>query len=148
MDESARDGRRGREELLAKLSLEDKISLLTGADCWSLHGHPGMGLRPIRTFDGPAGVRGPRRDERGTALNVPAPVALAATWDPRRAELIGSLLAAEAPPGTEVIADIVPHRCLAHWDTAAGTWAIEPGDFHLYIGRSSRDVPLSVTVRC
>ena len=26
---------------------------------------------------------------------MPAPVALAATWDPRRAELIGSLLAAE-----------------------------------------------------
>jgi beta-glucosidase len=28
-------------------------------------------------------------------VNVPAPVALAATWDPRQAELIGSLLAAE-----------------------------------------------------
>lgn len=40
-------------------------------------------------------MRGPRWDERDTALNVPAPVALAATWDPRQAELIGSLLAAE-----------------------------------------------------
>jgi beta-glucosidase len=49
---------------------------------------------------------------------------------------------AEAPPGTEVIAEIVvPLRCLAHWDTAVGTWAIEPGDFHLHIGRSSRGVP-------
>ena len=39
---------------------------------------------------------------------------------------------AEAPPGTEVLADIVvPRRCLAHWDTAAGTWAIEPGEFQL-----------------
>jgi len=93
--ESARDGRQGHQDLLAKLSLEDKVSLLTGADFWRLRGHPGIGLRPIRTSDGPAGVRGPRWDERDTALNVPAPVALAATWDPRRAELIGSLLAAE-----------------------------------------------------
>jgi hypothetical protein len=83
------------QELLAKLSLEEKISLLTGADFWSLHGHSRIGLRPIRTSDGPAGVRGPRWDERDTALNVPAPVALTATWDPERAELMGSLLAAE-----------------------------------------------------
>ena len=49
MDKPARDGQRGREELLAKLSLEDKISLLTGADYWSLRGHPGIRLRPVRT---------------------------------------------------------------------------------------------------
>jgi beta-glucosidase len=56
---------------------------------------------------------------------------------------------AEAPPGTDVLAEIVvPLRRLAHWDTAVGTWAIEPGDFQLHIGRSSRDVPLAVTVRC
>ena len=95
MGESARDRRAGHRELLAKLNLEEKVSLLTGADFWSLRGHPGIGLRPIRTSDGPAGVRGARWDERDTALNVPAPVALAATWDPRRAELMGSLLAAE-----------------------------------------------------
>src|SRR5580700_2327128 len=95
MGESARDRQRDRAELLATLSLEDKISLLTGADYWSLRGHPAIGLRPIRTSDGPAGVRGPRWDERDVALNMPAPVALAATWDPRRAELIGGLLAAE-----------------------------------------------------
>ena len=91
----ARDGQQTLEELLGKLSLEEKVSLLTGADYWSVHGQPGIGLRPIRTSDGPAGVRGTRWDERDTALNVPAPVALAATWDPARAELIGSLLAAE-----------------------------------------------------
>jgi hypothetical protein len=52
VDESDRDGQRGRGKLLAKLGLEDKISLLTGADYWSLHGHPGIGLRPIHTSDG------------------------------------------------------------------------------------------------
>ena len=53
MDESVRGGQQAREDLLLELSLEDKISLLTGADNWSLHGHPGIGLRPIRTSDGP-----------------------------------------------------------------------------------------------
>ena len=66
MDESGGDGRQGREKLLAKLGFEDKVSLLTGADYWSLRGHPGIGLRSIRTSDGPAGVRGPRWDERDT----------------------------------------------------------------------------------
>jgi beta-glucosidase len=93
--ESAWDEQEILEELLAKLSLEDKVSLLAGADYWSLRAHPGIGLRRILTSDGPAGVRGPRWDERDTGLNVPAPVALAATWDPQRAELIGGLLAAE-----------------------------------------------------
>ncbi|MGH3279284.1 MAG: glycoside hydrolase family 3 protein, partial [Trebonia sp.] len=83
------------EELLARLSLEEKIALLTGADFWALHGHHWLGLRPVRMSDGPTGVRGPRWDERDTALNVPAPVALAATWDPGSAELIGEILAAE-----------------------------------------------------
>jgi beta-glucosidase len=94
--EPGHDDRPGRlSGLLNTLSLEEKVSLLTGADFWSLPGHAGIGLRPVLTSDGPAGVRGQRWDERDTALNVPAPVALAATWDPRRAELIGSLLAAE-----------------------------------------------------
>lgn len=82
-------------DLLAKLDLAEKVSLLTGADYWTLREHEGIGLRAIRMSDGPAGVRGPQWDERDTAVNVPAPVALAATWDPRRAELIGELLAAE-----------------------------------------------------
>ena len=46
MDESVRGGQQAREGLLLELSLEDKISLLTGADYWTLHGHPEIGLRP------------------------------------------------------------------------------------------------------
>jgi hypothetical protein len=34
------------EELLARLSLEEKITLPTGADFWTLHGHAEIGHRP------------------------------------------------------------------------------------------------------
>jgi beta-glucosidase len=54
---------------------------------------------------------------------------------------------AEAEPGAVVTTYIaVPARSLAHWDTATGSWAMEPGEYRLGIGRSSRDVPLTVAV--
>jgi hypothetical protein len=40
MTESARDEQLDHEELLAKLSLEDKVSLLTGVDYWHLEHTP------------------------------------------------------------------------------------------------------------
>jgi beta-glucosidase len=84
---------RGR---VARLSLEQKVRLLTGADFWALYPEPDAGLRRVVTSDGPAGVRGERWDERDTSANIPSPTALAATWDCDRVEAIGRLLAAEA----------------------------------------------------
>src|SRR3954447_1064389 len=84
------------EELLSRLSLEQKVRLLTGADFWSLHDEPEIGLRSIVTSDGPAGVRGRLWDERDPSANVPSPTALAATWDAERVERLGRLLAYEA----------------------------------------------------
>ena len=81
---------------LAQLSLEQKISLMTGADIWALHAIPEIGLRRLVTSDGPAGVRGESWDERSPSANVPSPTALAASWDPVRVEKMGRLLAGEA----------------------------------------------------
>lgn len=78
------------------LSLQQKVRLLTGADFWSLHPKPAVGLRRLVVSDGPAGVRGEKWDERETSANVPSPTALAATWDEGRIERLGRLLAAEA----------------------------------------------------
>ena len=83
-------------ERLAALSLEQKMRLLTGADFWALHDEPAAGLRRVVTSDGPAGVRGERWDEREPSANVPSPTALAATWDERRIERLGRLLAFES----------------------------------------------------
>jgi beta-glucosidase len=83
-------------ERLGSLSLEQKVRLLTGADFWSLHPEPAIGLRRLVLSDGPAGVRGERWDERDPSANVPSPTALAASWDEARVEQIGRLLAGEA----------------------------------------------------
>jgi beta-glucosidase len=81
---------------VARLSTEQKVRLLTGADFWALYPEPDAGLRRVVTSDGPAGVRGETWDERDTSANVPSPTALAATWDCDRVGAIGGLLAAEA----------------------------------------------------
>ena len=81
---------------VARLSVEQKVRLLTGADFWALYPEPDVGLRRVVLSDGPAGVRGETWDERDTSANVPSPTALAATWDCERVEAIGRLLAHEA----------------------------------------------------
>ncbi len=89
----------GEEELrrrVGRLSLEQKVRLLTGAGFWALYDEPDAGLRPMVLSDGPAGVRGQSWDERDSSANVPSATGLAATWDPARIEAIGALLAREA----------------------------------------------------
>ena len=81
---------------VARLSLEQKVRLLTGADFWSLHDEPAVGLRRLVVSDGPAGVRGETWDERDTSANVPSPTALAATWDEALVRRLGGLLAYES----------------------------------------------------
>ena len=75
-------------DIVAALPVAAKVRLLTGADSWRTHGDPGIGLRPMVTSDGPAGVRGTVRDERHPSASLPSPSALGATWDD---ELVGRL---------------------------------------------------------
>jgi beta-glucosidase len=83
-------------ERLAKLTVEQKVRLLTGADFWALPPEPAIGLRRLVTSDGPAGVRGELWEERDPSANVPSATALAASWDEAGVEDFGTLLAAEA----------------------------------------------------
>ncbi|MFI7454769.1 beta-glucosidase [Nonomuraea sp. NPDC049714] len=82
--------------LLNKLTLERKVRLLTGADEWSTHPDPDIGLRAMVLSDGPSGIRGVTWDERDPAVNLPSATALAATWDVSTAHAYGAVLAAEA----------------------------------------------------
>jgi beta-glucosidase len=84
--------------LLQAMSLEEKISLLRGArDPESLGqagywpGLPRLGIPPLRFADGPAGVV-----VAAEATAMPAPVLLAATFDPELARKFGEVMGREA----------------------------------------------------
>ncbi len=82
--------------LLEKLTLEEKVSLIQGADFWTTVPLPSIGLRAMTLSDGPAGVRGPRWDEREPSLNLPSGSALGASWDVDLAYRYGAAAASEA----------------------------------------------------
>jgi beta-glucosidase len=82
--------------LLARLSLEEKVQLLTGRDAWTTWPMEKIGLRRMLLSDGPAGVRGELWDERDPSLNLPSGTALASSWDVSLARRYGNVAAAEA----------------------------------------------------
>ena len=82
--------------LLAALTLAAKVTLLTGADSWRTHACPAIGLGPMVTSDGPAGVRGTTKDERKPSASMPCPAALGATWDAELVHQVALALGTEA----------------------------------------------------
>jgi len=83
-------------ELLGRLTLEEKVLLLTGRDFWTTAPIEKIGLRRILVSDGPSGVRGEVWDERSPSLNLPSSTALGAAWDPDIARRYGNVAAVEA----------------------------------------------------
>jgi beta-glucosidase len=96
MSGAATDIPREQSGLVARLSLEQKVRLLTGADGWVLHGASAVGLRPMVFSDGPAGVRGTHFDPADPSSSLPCPVALAATWDEQLIQAMAMALGREA----------------------------------------------------
>ncbi|MFI7544920.1 beta-glucosidase [Actinoplanes sp. NPDC049599] len=84
------------DDLLARLTLEQKVSLLGGQDFWSLPAIPEIGLRSLVMSDGPIGVRGTGWAPEDPSIALPSPTALAATWDPELARTAGHLLGQES----------------------------------------------------
>ncbi|WP_405474525.1 beta-glucosidase [Paenarthrobacter ilicis] len=83
-------------ELALSLTLEQQVQLLTGADVWSTHAIPGIGLSRVVMSDGPAGVRGEDFDERHDSVSLPSSSALSATWSVETARRYGQILGQEA----------------------------------------------------
>lgn len=88
------------EELLARLTLEEKIDLVSGKN--DVASRPDWDKKPLPVYpvlslaDGPAGVRmNTSAINGGRATAAPAPIALAASWDPELARRFGDLLGAE-----------------------------------------------------
>jgi beta-glucosidase len=90
--------------LVEALTLEEKISILTGCDFWNTQPNATINLRKLLLSDGPAGVRGEFWDERDNSLNLPSGTALGSTWDPEFAFEVGMVLADEAQrKGVDVV---------------------------------------------
>jgi beta-glucosidase len=92
------------EALLAAMTLPEKVALMHGAEdplteigspsqrgAGYVPGVPRLGIPPLRLTDGPAGIRTAR-----LATTLPAPVALAASFDPELARRFGAVLGSEA----------------------------------------------------
>jgi beta-glucosidase len=84
------------EKLLAALTLDEKVLLLTGRDSWATHALPSIGLESMLLSDGPSGVRGALWDERDPSLNLPCGTTLASSWDVGLARAYGVVAASEA----------------------------------------------------
>ena len=84
------------EKLLAELTLEEKVSLLSGANLWETPAIERLDIPPLRVTDGPNGARGTRFTDGLRAACFPCGSALAATWDPELIEQVGGALAQEA----------------------------------------------------
>ncbi len=90
------------DEVLAALTLEEKVALLDGADFWHTEPVERLGVPGILVTDGPHGLRKQAEDADHLGLNssVPAtcfpPAAgLASTWDVALLDRIGEALARE-----------------------------------------------------
>ena len=80
------------EGILKKLTLDEKIGLLSGMDIYSMRGVSRLGLPRLEASDGPLGVH--KGNEPTTMMK--AGIALAATWNPALAEQIGTELGRDA----------------------------------------------------
>jgi beta-glucosidase len=66
---------------------------------------------------------------------------------PRPARWLAGFAKVQADPGEEVEVDVdVAWRTLAHWDAGAHAFRVEPGQFTLSAGRSSRELRLDVAL--
>ncbi len=83
------------EALVAAMTVEEKVSLLSGTDIWRLPAVERLGVPELVMSDGPAGVRG-GSFLSGRSVSFPCETALAASWDPELVREVGEALGREA----------------------------------------------------
>jgi beta-glucosidase len=82
------------DALVAQMTLDEKIQLLHGVNQDGYIGYvppiPRLGIPALTLTDGAVGVR------QGPATQLPAPIAVAGSWNPRTATAYGDVLGAES----------------------------------------------------
>lgn len=82
-------------DVVNRLTFEELISLFGGYERFNLAGVPRLGLRPMKMSDAGQGIRSVPKVKRATTTSYPATLALAATWNPQLANLMGSSIGTE-----------------------------------------------------
>jgi beta-glucosidase len=81
------------DDLLARMTLEEKVLLMAGAEPFALPAIERLGIPSLRMSDGPTGVR----SNTGEAATVfPVGAAVAATWNPDLARQLAAAIGREA----------------------------------------------------
>ena len=84
------------DALLDQMTLREQVSLLSGADFWSLPALARLGIGKLRVTDGPNGARGGGSLVGGVkSAAFPVGIAIGASWDVGLAREIGAALAQE-----------------------------------------------------
>ena len=83
------------EKLLKEMTLEEKVSMVAGADDWHTAAVERLGIPPIGMTDGPNGAKGGYLRNEITCACFPAGISMGATWDPDLMGEIGKALAEE-----------------------------------------------------
>ncbi|SNY92189.1 beta-glucosidase [Cohaesibacter sp. ES.047] len=83
------------DSLLDAMTLEEQVSLLSGASFWRTASIDRLGVPAIKVTDGPNGARGEDFSGGVRSAAYPVAIALAASWNPELVEEIGQDLARE-----------------------------------------------------
>jgi beta-glucosidase len=81
--------------MLSQMTLEEKVSLLAGANFWETVPIERLGIPSLKVTDGPNGARGSIFKDGVKSACFPVGIALAATWNTILVEEIGQALADE-----------------------------------------------------
>lgn len=85
------------DDLLDRMTLEEQVSLLAGADFWTTVAVERLGIPKIKVTDGPNGARGGGSLVGGVrSACFPAAIGLGASWNPDLVREMGVALAEEA----------------------------------------------------
>ncbi|MGL3608048.1 glycoside hydrolase family 3 C-terminal domain-containing protein [Rhizobium sp. G187] len=85
------------ESILDRMTLEEQVSLLSGADFWTTVAIDRLGVPKVKVTDGPNGARGAGSLVGGVeAACYPVGIALGATWNPELVRRMGASLAGQA----------------------------------------------------
>ncbi len=83
------------ERLLGEMTLEEKVTLCSGADLWHNGEVERLGVGALKVSDGPCGVRG-ERFSGTSSTSFPCGSALGATWDTDLVRRVGEAMGDEA----------------------------------------------------